>query len=155
MYVNAKNDCSHVEDSAIFPIQDFKNLKFESSKCSSCEEITENWICLRCGEFNCGRYINEHSSLHFMNNEIHCIVISLLDFSIWCYKCQSYIENRMILNKYEKVLSDLKFGVNFNPTIENVVSKFPNWKIDEKKISDIKYHNFIELFKEKKCMFLN
>eukprot|EP00340_Litonotus_pictus_P001370 CAMPEP_0170525454 /NCGR_PEP_ID=MMETSP0209-20121228/10938_1 /TAXON_ID=665100 ORGANISM="Litonotus pictus, Strain P1" /NCGR_SAMPLE_ID=MMETSP0209 /ASSEMBLY_ACC=CAM_ASM_000301 /LENGTH=319 /DNA_ID=CAMNT_0010814731 /DNA_START=166 /DNA_END=1122 /DNA_ORIENTATION=- len=73
-----------------------------------------------------------------------------MDLSFWCYSCDCYVENKVVLNPYEQVLSDYKFGSEFVPTIENVVEKFPSWKIDEKKIANIKYFNFIELFNQKK-----
>lgn len=129
--------------------------------CSKCDEKIENWLCLYCGESNCSRYVNKHSLAHLETFPDHCIVISIMDLSIWCYKCHSYIEDKVsynskiqvLLDPYEKSLSDVKFGKNFVPTLDNL-EKVVDWKIDDKKISNVKYFNFVELFKEKKCKIL-
>jgi hypothetical protein len=51
------------------------------------------------------------------------------------------------LNKYYKVLSDLKFGKNFLVGLENISQAMDKLQIDTKKASEIKYTNFIELLK--------
>ena len=86
---------------------------------------------------------------HYNSDNTHSICLSMMDFSFWCYSCDSYITSKD-LNKYEKVISEYKFGKGFVPTLDNVQEKMPYMKIDEKKIANIKYHNFIELFKENK-----
>lgn len=111
----------------------------------------ENWFCLSCASFNCGRYVNGHALKHSNENDTHDIAISLLDLSFWCYKCSSYIENKSILNKYEVTLRDLKFGKNYIPDIEKVSNEGIDWQLTDEKIFSIKYFNFIEMIIKNKC----
>lgn len=60
--------------------------------CSQCESCVENWMCLSCRTVACGRYVNEHMQMHCLESE-HPLVMSLRDFSVWCYACSSYIDH--------------------------------------------------------------
>ncbi|KAH8317540.1 hypothetical protein KR074_012496 [Drosophila pseudoananassae] len=60
--------------------------------CIECESCVENWMCLSCRTVACGRYVNEHMQLHCLESE-HPLVMSLRDFSVWCYACSSYIDH--------------------------------------------------------------
>ena len=52
---------------------------------------------------------------------------------------------------FEKALSDMKFGKNFVPTLDVVGKALPKILTDKKLSQSIKYYNFIEIFKAKKC----
>ncbi len=102
MYVTPKSNCPHVQDDMLIPLDQFSKISrkifiysVENSKCKSCEEKTENWICLTCGGFFCSRYINSHFLDHHLKEESHAIGLSMLDLSFWCYKCDSYIINKV------------------------------------------------------------
>mmetsp|Transcript_14332 Transcript_14332/g.10365 ORF Transcript_14332/g.10365 Transcript_14332/m.10365 type:complete len:125 (+) Transcript_14332:61-435(+) len=77
-----------------------------SDPCSRCEENLglENWICLRCKEVNCSRYVRSHALEHY-NETQHPIAFSFADFSYWCYICDSYVVNRDFLTHTERFYS--------------------------------------------------
>lgn len=88
-------------------------LKFLSeidtkAPCSECGSTQENWLCLHCEKVFCGRYINEHMMLHSMDKD-HPLVLSFSDLSVWCYPCESYIDNPKLYNHKNKAHID-KFG---------------------------------------------
>ena len=45
----------------------------------------------------CGRYINQHM-LHHEETSGHKVVLSLADFSVWCFACDSYINNEVYIS---------------------------------------------------------
>ncbi|XP_036915619.1 ubiquitin carboxyl-terminal hydrolase 45 isoform X4 [Sturnira hondurensis] len=48
------------------------------------------WLCLKCGFQGCGKNSeSQHSLKHFKSwrTELHCIIISLSTWIIWCYEC--------------------------------------------------------------------
>ena len=47
----------------------------------------------RCGQVYCGRYINEHMVQHCEDPSGHRVVLSLADLSVWCFACDSYVDN--------------------------------------------------------------
>ncbi|VDP02974.1 unnamed protein product [Soboliphyme baturini] len=76
--------------------------------CSLCSNIGENWTCLICYETFCGRYVNQHGIFHFATTH-HALALSVTDFSVWCYACDSYVHN----SKFEaarRILHVKKFG---------------------------------------------
>ena len=156
MNVEPIYNCPHINTSNLFPISDFLKLSFHSLKCHICDEKKELWICFTCGKSFCGRYKNNHFYIHYLNfnKEYHNICISNLDLSVWCYKCETkgfsdigcYISDS-IFTKYIDILSQFKFSSNFNPRINDI---FNNLDFNKKQITNIKYHNFIELLKNNK-----
>lgn len=154
MLVSPKSNCPHISLIDLYPIDQFKKLPFEKLKCKYCDIDIELWICLTCSQAFCGRYMNNHYQKHLSENPEHIICISSLDLSVWCYKCEtvgfsdlgSYIQN-IVTNKYVKVLSDLKFGIDYSMSKNNI--NFKN-NISKEQIFQIKYGNFIEMLKNKK-----
>ena len=63
--------------------------------CKICNDKQENWICLTCYEVYCSRFVNNHMVEHF-NSTKHSMVLSFSDLSIWCYACDSYVENDLL-----------------------------------------------------------
>lgn len=78
------------------------------SPCQSCQSAQENWICLLCYGVYCGRFIEEHMLFHYLETE-HALALSFSDLSVWCYKCDAYIDNP-ILFKYKNLAHLNKFG---------------------------------------------
>lgn len=64
--------------------------------CLVCSGVKENWVCLSCYQVLCGRFMNEHMLLHGLETE-HRVVLSFADLSVWCYACDSYVHNQIIL----------------------------------------------------------
>lgn len=78
--------------------------------CEDCSSEAENWICLHCFKVFCGRYILEHMSQHHISSEReHTLTLSFSDLSVWCYKCEDYIDNP-VLFKYQNLAHLDKFG---------------------------------------------
>uniref|UniRef100_A0A4X1VIQ1 Ubiquitin carboxyl-terminal hydrolase n=1 Tax=Sus scrofa TaxID=9823 RepID=A0A4X1VIQ1_PIG len=52
--------------------------------------LSDIWLCLKCGFQGCGKNSeSQHSVKHFNSwrAELHCIIISLSTWIIWCYEC--------------------------------------------------------------------
>lgn len=101
-----KTDCPHL--TTVHPVGD--SVYFDvTAPCFVCHSSRENWACLTCYEVFCGRYINAHMLSHYAQFQDHCIAFSFCDFSVWCYKCDSYIENLDVLGPIKKVAHECKF----------------------------------------------
>ncbi|VDM96858.1 unnamed protein product [Thelazia callipaeda] len=77
--------------------------------CSECGSALEQWVCLTCYQVNCSRYIEGHAVHHQIRTR-HPMVLSLSDFSVWCYQCESYVHNE-ILFPAKNSAHISKFGV--------------------------------------------
>ena len=106
--ITPKDDCPHVilehinEDFTIF------DKITKDSPCADCESTHENWVCLKCGEVKCSRYVNEHMAIHACESS-HAICLSFSDLSFWCYTCESYIVD-LDLSEIYRIFSEKKFG---------------------------------------------
>ncbi|XP_055298370.1 histone deacetylase 6 isoform X3 [Sitodiplosis mosellana] len=78
------------------------------SSCQNCDTVIENWVCLLCFKTCCSRYIQEHMLFHHIETE-HALALSYSDLSVWCFKCENYIDNP-ILYKYKNLAHRNKFG---------------------------------------------
>ena len=85
--MNDKKDCPHIEKYNLMDINKFKQIPFDKLKCKKCDEGSELWICLICGEEFCSRYINSHFIEHSKENPEHCLYVGLMDLRAWCYEC--------------------------------------------------------------------
>ena len=149
MIVSPNTNCPHINN--LYPLNEFELVKFESLKCENCEEKNDLWICLSCSKAFCGRYLNKHFFQHFKENNGHCIGISTLDLSVWCYNCSTpgyndpgnYIDSP-ITNQYVNIYSNYKFKDNNNNLVEI------NNSVGSINANKIKYENFIELLKNNK-----
>lgn len=64
------------------------------------------WLCLKCGFQGCGKNSeSQHSLKHFKSwrTELHCIVISLSSWIIWCYEC----DEKLSTHSNKKVLAQI------------------------------------------------
>jgi hypothetical protein len=85
--VYPKRDCPHVEH------LDLNRIVVDcGAACESCNDSSENWLCLLCSSTRCSRYVKGHMLEHV--KEAHngdAILASYSDFSFWCTACDSYI----------------------------------------------------------------
>ena len=61
------------------------------NQCLKCDSKRENWVCFETGKCFCGRYVQGHMLQHSIETG-HCVCISLEDLSVWCFKCESYLD---------------------------------------------------------------
>ncbi|XP_043501548.1 ubiquitin carboxyl-terminal hydrolase 16 isoform X1 [Polistes fuscatus] len=125
------------------------------------ESDQEIWVCLLCGEQNCGSTNKDHAQQHYKNNmQPHHIAISIKDWTIWCYECsmELILNNkrklelaRLIANEFSMATQSLKMtnAVRRKPTVAlsnninkiNGVSSITNLK-DVKGTITITINNF-------------
>lgn len=65
-------------------------------------------MCLCCYRVLCGRYVMEHMLFHNIETS-HPLALSFSDLSVWCYSCESYIDNSQ-LHLYKNLAHRHKFG---------------------------------------------
>ena len=100
--VQVKEDCPHVKSENLLPLEKFKSLPFAELKCKNCEEKSELWICLFCGEVFCSRYIKSHFVEHNASNPEHCLCLGIMDLSVWCFECLDTKNNKNAEQNNEK-----------------------------------------------------
>jgi len=106
--VNPKTDCPHFSHHVRLAVVEKVNNALSANTCASCNDTTENWMCLTCAQTFCSRYVQGHASQHFKDSS-HCISISFSDLSIWCYSCDDYITHQNLQGIVQAV-SHAKFG---------------------------------------------
>lgn len=126
--VYPKQDCPHIWMKGSLDLDKINHLLctqtalFQSVGCFSCSSLTENWLCLSCGNIQCSRYVMGHSEEHWLqslmcsskeeadvSNCSHCLVLSLSDLNIWCYCCNQYIKHERFIPILVKAEAS-KFG---------------------------------------------
>ncbi|XP_039574009.1 ubiquitin carboxyl-terminal hydrolase 16 isoform X2 [Passer montanus] len=58
------------------------------------DEGTSIWLCLKCGHRGCGRNSpDQHALKHYEKprSDPHCLVLSLDNWSVWCYLCDNEV----------------------------------------------------------------
>jgi len=106
--VHPKEDCPHFGSQIKMNIASVLNQKFAQNTCHTCQDQSENWLCLNCGETFCSRYVNGDAKKHFKDSE-HSVAISFSDISIWCYSCDDYITHPLLTGIIQQ-LQKAKFG---------------------------------------------
>jgi len=106
--VNPKTDCPHFSSHVRLGIIEKIDPAFTANICQSCNDKSENWMCLTCGNTYCSRYVAGHAKEHFKTSG-HCAAISFSDLSLWCYSCKDYITHEN-LNSIVQTLSLTKFS---------------------------------------------
>lgn len=76
--------------------------------CKECGDPKENWICLQCGSINCSRYVSGHQVAHHGASH-HSLALSYSDLSVWCFDCDSYVDNELLYN-VKNLAHKEKFG---------------------------------------------
>jgi len=68
----------------------------------------ENWFCLSCHVTNCSRYVSGHQLAHHKSSS-HPLALSYSDLSVWCFVCDSYVDNELLYQVKNLAHKD-KFG---------------------------------------------
>ncbi|XP_056410464.1 histone deacetylase 6-like [Hyla sarda] len=76
--------------------------------CAECGTLVENWLCLTCYQVLCGRYVSQHMMCHGVSCG-HNIVLSFSDLSVWCYSCDAYVHNEVLIPAKQSAYRS-KFG---------------------------------------------
>ncbi|CAI2351800.1 unnamed protein product [Caenorhabditis sp. 36 PRJEB53466] len=84
--------CPHLEQVTELPKQGIDS----KTECSSCRQKAEVWTCLTCWKYNCGRFVNQDAVKHFEETS-HPMALSMADLSVWCYPCESYVHNPVLI----------------------------------------------------------
>lgn len=87
-------DCPHLESVNKVPDTGID----AKAPCQECESTVENWICLTCYSIHCARSINKHAVEHEQSTT-HPLALSFSDLSVWCYRCESYIDNPVSISQ--------------------------------------------------------
>ncbi|KAK4306266.1 hypothetical protein Pmani_021889 [Petrolisthes manimaculis] len=96
--------CPHLEQVQPLPSTGLTT----SDACHECQDHSENWVCLTCYKVLCGRFVNEHMIFHGVTEQ-HYMVLSYSDLSVWCYACDQYVDNPVLLEAKRAAHLD-KFG---------------------------------------------
>ena len=81
--------------------------------------------------------VNEHCLIHNKATD-HPLTLSFTDLSVWCYKCEDYIDNP-ILHKYKNLAHISKFG-------EELVWSYGNNLVLAQQESDDEWHRLMKFF---------
>eukprot|EP00512_Aurantiochytrium_limacinum_P003969 CAMPEP_0171505080 /NCGR_PEP_ID=MMETSP0958-20121227/11988_1 /TAXON_ID=87120 /ORGANISM="Aurantiochytrium limacinum, Strain ATCCMYA-1381" /LENGTH=436 /DNA_ID=CAMNT_0012041113 /DNA_START=222 /DNA_END=1531 /DNA_ORIENTATION=- len=90
MFLFKTRECQHIV--TVKPIKDDFAVDLDKVVCSTCHTQEENWFCLVCHEFFCGRFANKHMLQHHAETG-HCVSMSMTDLSVWCYGCDMYLNH--------------------------------------------------------------
>ncbi|XP_053165484.1 ubiquitin carboxyl-terminal hydrolase 16 [Hemicordylus capensis] len=101
------------------------------------EDRPSIWLCLKCGHRGCGRNSQEqHALKHYETprSEPHCLVLSLDNWSVWCYLCDNEVLYNSS-NQLGQLVDYVKKQVHVN--IQNTAPKDEEEKpLENKKIKD-------------------
>ncbi|GKV19842.1 hypothetical protein SLEP1_g30051 [Rubroshorea leprosula] len=106
-WVEARTWCDHLGCLS----SDLAHIPAPDTPCNRCLHPSENWLCLCCKDVLCSRFVNKHMLQHY-NQTTHCLALSYSDLSVWCFKCDAYLDAQVILQLqpvYETAYI-LKFG---------------------------------------------
>lgn len=165
--VSPKYDCPHITDENFTPDPIFFSNITIRTPCEECQNIGENWVCLKCGIVKCSRYVKEHMLLHTIESS-HGISISFSDLSFWCYKCESYISSPELkdvlrsfqakkfpsdVNSISKNLQEMSIKEENEEEIQKQKDEEKEEEIEKKledlKIEETKEYEINRIFKEK------
>ncbi|KAI5969733.1 hypothetical protein CANMA_001195 [Candida margitis] len=78
----------------------------ENEVCMDCQESSNLWICLICGNVGCSRYAPEqHSLKHFVTTG-HCFAMEINTSRVWDYAGDNYV-HRLVTNESDGKLVEL------------------------------------------------
>ncbi|EGW33286.1 uncharacterized protein SPAPADRAFT_151152 [Spathaspora passalidarum NRRL Y-27907] len=93
----------------------------EDQVCMECNESSNLWICLVCGNVGCSRYSpDQHSLKHFVNTG-HCFSMEIATSRVWDYAGDNYV-HRLVTNESDGKLVELpdKEKPECNTTVDKV-----------------------------------
>ena len=77
------------------------------------------WLCLRCGFQGCGNTTKKHSYSHYKQprSDLHCLVVNIDSWVIWCYECQTeiYVDSHKKLYEAVEYVKKVKEQPNKTP----------------------------------------
>lgn len=79
-----------------------------TAPCTQCGDTKENWLCLACHVVHCSRYVSGHQVSHHSTSH-HPLALSFSDLSVWCFDCDSYVDNERLYGVKNLAHRD-KFG---------------------------------------------
>jgi ubiquitin carboxyl-terminal hydrolase 3 len=85
-------ECSHVSSAAALSAEMIAKVRPENWSCTVCRSHKKPWICLKCGEINCGRYVNGHAKSHAEENPGHWLCMDQ-SLSVFCYRHDEFVVN--------------------------------------------------------------
>lgn len=91
------------------------------------DEAVAAWMCLKCGHRGCGRNSeNKHAIKHYETprSDPHCLVISLDNWSVWCYICDDEVQ-------YSRTGHLAQLVTNLKKQISEDPSKRPQKRVKE------------------------
>jgi uncharacterized UBP type Zn finger protein len=66
---HTEKECSHFIQENILSMEALIKMGIKlDNTCSDCKIGGEVWLCLKCGEINCSRFVNGHMAMH---NEVN------------------------------------------------------------------------------------
>ncbi|KAL3538813.1 hypothetical protein ACH5RR_002179 [Cinchona calisaya] len=93
-WVEPRTHCYHLDNSLS---SDLAHIPNPDTCCYRCQHPQENWVCLRCKDVLCSRFVNKHMLEHHQNHNDHCLALSYSDLSVWCFSCNAYLDAQVIL----------------------------------------------------------
>ncbi|XP_040298520.1 histone deacetylase 6 isoform X1 [Bufo bufo] len=96
--------CPHLDSVQVLPPSGLD----VTEPCAECGTQVENWACLTCYQVLCGRYVSQHMMCHGVSCG-HDVVLSFSDLSVWCYSCDAYIHNEVLIPAKQSAYRS-KFG---------------------------------------------
>ncbi|KAI8914564.1 Usp3 protein [Gorgonomyces haynaldii] len=103
-------ECKHISSDVFDPDQVLEKLSKSDpnrAHCSRCEAETETrWICLQCGEINCGRFVKGHALVHYKESQ-HSVALDLETKALHCYICDEYV----MAGAFEEELETLRSAI--------------------------------------------
>lgn len=106
-WVEALTHCDHLGSLS----SDLAHIPTPDTPCFSCQNPSENWLCLSCKDVLCSRFVNKHMLEHYQQKK-HCLALSFSDLSVWCFCCEAYLDAQVIseLRPVYETAYILKFG---------------------------------------------
>uniref|UniRef100_W5K6H1 Ubiquitin carboxyl-terminal hydrolase n=1 Tax=Astyanax mexicanus TaxID=7994 RepID=W5K6H1_ASTMX len=124
---------------------------------SETESVTEPpavWMCLKCGHRGCGRFSeNQHAIKHYETprSDTHCLVLSLDNWSVWCYICDDDVHYSST-GQLAQLVSNIKkqAPVYSKPETSSEKVKEENSVLEEPVEKEVKEVNEVKEVKEVK-----
>ena len=105
--ISPKLDCPHLNGLHFDQIKECLSHETVFGPCNTCENRSENWLCLSCNTVLCSRFVNGHMAEHYEETQ-HPVALSFSDASFWCYLCDTYVYSPE-LKEVEKKFQAIKF----------------------------------------------
>ena len=80
--VEPVTSCPHAEEFIFLPTTQVKErieviLSSSTQKCTSCENAKENWVCLKCHDVYCGRFVSIINIFKIPNSSFRILFVVL------------------------------------------------------------------------------